>query len=129
MMPQIEIRIIMKDLFYYIFFRVSRFYKSWGENSGYYISGKFLLFLAICANILTLTGLFCNILKIRYGIEVIYVVCILFSVLSFFILNEKKYKELEEKYKNEKNNKMNRWLVITYIIGSIILYFISLAFL
>lgn len=128
-MPQIEIRIIMKDLFYYIFFRVSRFYKSWGENSGYYISGKFLLFLAICANILTLTGLFCNILKIRYGIEVIYVVCILFSVLSFFILNEKKYKELEEKYKNEKNNKMKRWLVITYIIGSIILYFISLAFL
>ena len=119
----------MKDLFYYIFYRASKFYKSWGENSNYYISGKFLLFLAICANILTLIGLFCNILKIRYSIEVIYVVCILFSVLSFFILNEKKYKELEEKYKNEKNTKIKGWLVITYIIGSIILYFISLAFL
>lgn len=56
----------MKDLFYYIFYRASKFYKSWGENSNYYISGKFLLFLAICANILTLIGLFCNILKIRY---------------------------------------------------------------
>ena len=119
----------MKDLFYYIFYRASKFYKLWSENSNYYISGKFLLFLAICANILTLTGLFCNILKIRYSIEVIYVVCILFSVLSFFILNEKKYKELEEKYKNEKNNKIKGWLVIAYIIGSIILYFISLAFL
>ena len=106
----------MKDLFYYIFYRASKFYKSWGENSNYYISGKFLLFLAICANILTLIGLFCNILKIRYSIEVIYVVCILFSVLSFFILNEK-------------NNKIKGWLVIAYIIGSIILYFISLAFL
>lgn len=92
----------MKDLFYYIFYRASKFYKSWGENSNYYISGKFLLFLAICANILTLIGLFCNILKIRYSIEVIYVVCILFSVLSFFILNEKNTKSWKKNIKMKK---------------------------
>ena len=27
----------MKDLFYYVFYRASKFYKSWGENNNYYI--------------------------------------------------------------------------------------------
>lgn len=116
----------MKELFYYVFYKASKLYKSWGENNNYYISGKFSLFLAICANILTLIGLFCLILKIRYSLEVVYGAWILLFVLSFFILNEKKYKELEEKYKNEKNSKIKGWLVFSYIIGSVILYFVSL---
>ena len=52
----------MKDLFYYAFYRASKFYKSWGENNNYYISGKFSLFLAFASNILFLIGLFCYIL-------------------------------------------------------------------
>ena len=43
----------MRDLIYYVFYRTSKFYKLWGEKNTYYISGKFLLFLAICSNILT----------------------------------------------------------------------------
>ncbi|HOF16994.1 MAG TPA: hypothetical protein PLF32_08855 [Bacteroidales bacterium] len=118
----------MRDFFYYVFYKSSKFYKSWGENNNYYISGKFSLFLALCANILTLIGLFCFILKIRYSIEVVFGIWILLFILSFFVLNKKKYEELEEKYKNEKNSKIKDWLVFSYIVGSVILYFVSLAF-
>ena len=116
----------MKNLFYYIFYRASRFYKSWGESNSYYISGKFLLFLALVANILFLVGLFCYILGIRYSIQIIYLIWILFSVLSFFVLNERKYEELAEKYKDEKNSQLKGWLVFAYVIGSVVLYFVSL---
>lgn len=86
------------------------------------------MFLAFCANVLTLIGLFCFILEIRYHLEVVYIVWILFSILSFFILNKKKYDELEQQYKNEKNSNLKGWLVFTYIVGSVVLYFISLVF-
>ena len=89
----------MKDLFYYAFYRASKFYKSWGENNNYYISGKFSLFLAFASNILFLIGLFCYILGIRYSIQIVYLIWILLFVLSFFVLNENRYKELAEKYK------------------------------
>ena len=88
----------MKDLFYYAFYRASKFYKSWGENNNYYISGKFSLFLAFASNILFLIGLFCYILGIRYSIQIVYLIWILLFVLSFFVLNENRYKELAEKY-------------------------------
>ena len=101
----------MKDLFYYVFYRASKFYKSWGENNNYYISGKFSLFLAFASNILFLIGLFCYILGIRYSIQIVYLIWILLFVLSFFVLNENRYKELAEKYKDEKNSQLKGWLV------------------
>ena len=116
----------MKDLFYYAFYRASKFYKSWGENNNYYISGKFSLFLAFASNILFLIGLFCYILGIRYSIQIVYLIWILLLVLSFFVLNENRYKELAEKYKGEKNSQLKGWLVFAYVIGSVVLYFVSL---
>mgnify|MGYP000457952479 FL=1 len=111
----------MKDLFYYAFYRASKFYKSWGENNNYYISGKFSLFLAFASNILFLIGLFCYILGIRYSIQIVYLIWILLFVLSFFVLNENRYKELAEKYKDEKNSQLKGWLVFAYVIGSVVL--------
>ena len=116
----------MKDLFYYVFYRASKFYKSWGENNNYYISGKFSLFLAFASNILFLIGLFCYILGIRYSIQIVYLIWILLFVLSFFVLNENRYKELAENYKDEKNSQLKGWLVFAYVIGSLVLYFVSL---
>ena len=116
----------MKDLFYYAFYRASKFYKSWGENNNYYISGKFSLFLAFASNILFLIGLFCYILGIRYSIQIVYLIWILLFVLSFFVLNENRYKELAAKYTDEKNSQLKGWLVFAYVIGSVVLYFVSL---
>ena len=116
----------MKDLFYYVFYRASKFYKSWGENNNYYISGKFSLFLAFASNILFLIGLFCYILGIRYSIQIVYLIWILLFVLSFFDLKENRNKELAEKYNDEKNSQLKGWLVFAYVIGSLVLYFVSL---
>jgi len=117
---------IMKTFFEYCFYRSAKFYKSWGENNNFYISGKFSLFLALCCNTLTLIVLIYSLLGTKYSINIVYLVWILLSVLSFFVLNKKKFAELAEKYKDEKNSKLKGWLVFTYIVGSVILFFVSI---
>lgn len=117
----------MKTFFEYCFYRASKFYKSWGETNNYYNSGKAVLILALTSNILTLIGLFCFfILGYGYSINVVYLVFITLTVLSIFVLREKDYKRLEQRYKNEKNSKLKGWLVFFYVIVSFVLYFISL---
>ena len=90
----------MKDLLFYVFYKASKFYKSFGERY-YYISGKYVLLLTLGLNVLSLIQIVCRILKIGFKAEVIIVVCLLFVLFGYFIPWEKKYKELEEKYKNE----------------------------
>lgn len=115
----------MKTFLEYCFYKSSKFYKRWGE-SNYHISGKFALFLALCSNILTLLSIFCAILGTRYKTGIIYLLCSVFGVLSFFGLDKKKYKELERRYRSERNSKLKGWLVFAYISVSFVLYFISL---
>lgn len=97
----------MRRLLYYIYYRASKFYREWniaitGKDND--ISGIALLGFAICINILTLIGLLCIMLKIKYNSIVIFDVGIPIAILlCFFVFNDKKYKELEAKYKNEKN--------------------------
>ena len=46
-------------------------------------------------------------------------------ILSIFFINKKKYKELEEKYKDEKYRKLKGWLIFLYLICSLVLYIIA----
>ena len=110
----------MKDLLFYVFYKASKFYKSFGERY-YYISGEYVLLLTLGLNVLSLIQIVCRILKIGFKAEVIIVVCLLFVLFGYFIPWEKKYKELEEKYKNEDKSKWKGWLVVIYIIFSLML--------
>ena len=114
----------MKDLLFYVFYKASKFYKSFGERY-YYISGEFVLLLLLSLNVLSLIQFICRILKIGFKAEVIIVVCLLFVLFGYFIPWEKKYKELEEKYKNEDKRKWKGWLVVLYIVFSLILYIVA----
>ena len=114
----------MKDLLFYIFYKASKFYKSFGERY-YYISGGFVLLLTLCSIILSLLELLCSILNIRFKVEATVVVWLLFVLFGFLIPWEKKYKELEEKYKNEDKRKWKGWLVVLYIVFSLILYIVA----
>jgi len=114
----------MKDLLFYVFYKASRFYKSFGERY-YYISGGFVLLLTLCSIILSLLELLCSILNIRFKAEATVVVWLLFVLLGFLIPWEKKYKELEEKYKNEDKSKWKGWLVVIYIIFSLMLFAVA----
>ena len=115
---------IMKDLLLYVFYRASKFYKFFGERY-YYISGKYVLLLTLGLNVLSLIQIVCRILKIGFKAEVIIVVCLLFVLFGYFIPWEKKYKELEEKYKNEDKSKWKGWLVVIYIIFSLMLFAVA----
>ena len=114
----------MKDLLFYVFYKASRFYKSFGERY-YYISGGFVLLLTLCSIILSLLELLCSILNIRFKAEATVVVWLLFVLFGFLIPWEKKYKELEEKYKNEDKSKWKGWLVVIYIIFSLMLFAVA----
>jgi len=114
----------MKDLLFYVFYKASKFYKSFGERY-YYISGGFVLLLTLCSIILSLLELLCSILNIRFKAEATVVVWLLFVLFGFLIPWEKKYKELEEKYKNEDKSKWKGWLVVIYIIFSLMLFAVA----
>lgn len=114
----------MKTFFEYCFYRSAKFYKRW-EHS-YHVSGKFALFLALYANVLTLISIFCAIFDTSYGLDIIYLIGGLFGILQFFILDKRKYKELEKRYKGEKNSKLKGWLVFAYIVISVVVYALSL---
>ena len=114
----------MKDLLFYVFYKASKFYKSFGERY-YYISGEFVLLLLLSLNVLSLIQFICRILKIVFKSEVIGAVILSFVFLGFLIPWEKKYKELEEKYKNEDKSKWKGWLVVIYIIFSLMLFAVA----
>jgi Mn2+/Fe2+ NRAMP family transporter len=115
----------MKDLLLYVFYRASKFYKFFGERY-YYISGKYVLLLTLSLNVLSLIQIVCRILKIVFKSEVIITVILSSVLFGYFIPWEKKYKELEEKYKNEDKIKWKGWLIVLYIVLSLIFYIVVL---
>jgi phosphatidylserine synthase len=115
----------METFFEYCFYRAAKFYKRCGERITYIASGKGTLFLGLFANILTVLLFIFYLLNVKFNPKIIYVGCIILFILSFFILNEKKYKELDKKYKKEKKSKLKGWLVFLYILGSVLLYGIA----
>ena len=115
----------MKDLLLYVFYRASKFYKFFGERY-YYISGEYVLLLTLSLNVLSLIQIVCRILKIVFKSEVIIIVILSSVFLGFLIPWEKKYKELEEKYKNEDKIKWKGWLIVLYIVLSLIFYIVVL---
>ena len=84
-----------------------------------------MLLLTLCSIILSLLELLCSILNIRFKAEATVVVWLLFVLFGFLIPWEKKYKELEEKYKNEDKSKWKGWLVVIYIIFSLMLFAVA----
>lgn len=115
----------MKDLFYYVFYRASKFYEIWGEKNGY-ISGRAVVFMSIGSIILSvMIFVLHHLFNEKINTDTIWIIIIITTILSFF-LKRKKYEELAEKYKNEKNSKLKGWLVFLYLVGSVILYFVSM---
>ena len=115
----------MKDLFYYLYYRTSMFYENWGESNGH-IGGGIVTFMSIGSIVLSIVILVLHCLfNQKINTNIVWLTIIATGVLSLF-LDEKKYKELSEKYKNEKNSKLKGWLVFSYVISSVILFFVSM---
>ncbi|KAA6302465.1 MAG: hypothetical protein EZS26_001297 [Candidatus Ordinivivax streblomastigis] len=115
----------MKTLFDYCYYRISKFYKSFGE-SGYHFSGGVVLFGCIGFNLLSLCIFILSLFDREINLAFIYIVVIITGIFGLIFSSKKKYQNLEKQYKNEENSKLKGWLVLLYGIGSVVLYFISM---
>jgi hypothetical protein len=113
----------MKDLFYYVFYRTSQFYEEWESNG--YIGGSVVTFSSIGFITMSILIFILYFFDKKISINMIWVIVIITSILSFF-LTKKKYVELAEKYKGETNSNLKGWLVFSYIVCSVVLFFTSM---
>lgn len=115
----------MRNFFYYVFYKSSKFYEDWGEKDGY-ILGRMVICGSISFQILSIIiFVLYYFLNEKINEDIIVGVITTGTIISSFI-KEKKYKELVKRYKNEKNSILKGWLVFAYLISSVILYLISM---
>ncbi len=89
----------MKTLFDYCWYKISKFYKDWGETYAPF-SGGIILFGCIGFNFLSvLCFLFALLDKDFPSSRIKVMIAGAFIVLSFFYSSEKRYKALRKKYK------------------------------
>lgn len=121
----------MKKLFNYCFYRIAKGYKFF-EVKYYCDSAYAVLFTTFCLLSLSTITIILYCFHSRITEEYVKIIIVPFPALlffyTFFVESEKKYKELEEYYKNEKNKKLKGWLIATYVVGSLLIYFLSLYF-
>lgn len=119
----------MKTFYYYCYYRFSKFFDkwdlNWGEKDGH-ISGSLILFAIIGFYVLTMITICLHLMNEELTSELISIVLTCFCILSIPFIRKKKYKELEEYYKDEKHSKLKGWLVFLFAIGSVILFVISI---
>lgn len=115
----------MRNFFYYVFYKSSKFYEDWGEKDGY-ILGRMVICGSISFQILSIIiFVLYYFLNEKINEDIIVGVITTGTIISSFI-KEKKYKELVKRYENEKNSILKGWLVFAYLISSVILYLISM---
>jgi len=78
------------------------------------------------SNVLALISIFLAFTEKGLTIPIIATVLIVICVLNLFIMTQKKYLELSERWKDEKHKKLKGWLVVGYIVLSLVLFFASL---
>ena len=113
----------LKNSFFYIYYRVCKFYSK--------LTKEDYCFFASIAIMAAIGLLFCSasaLILPLFGFQIsssyltgVSIVCI---ILSLLIIDEQKYQELKEHYKDEKNSSAKGWLVTGFIIGSLICGFI-----
>ncbi|MEA4918877.1 hypothetical protein [Proteiniphilum sp.] len=116
----------MKTLFDYLYYRTSKFYEDWGEKNGY-IAGSVVVTTSFGFIFLSLCIFAFYLFDKKINLNIIWAVIISFCILSLFFINKRKFAELTKKYRDEKHCKLKGWLVFAYIIGSVALFFVSLA--
>ena len=111
--------------FNYCFYRISSAYKAW-DNTGFHIYGIGVVSLCMVGKILAIISVYLSFSDLKLTPTIAGVVSVVVFVLNTFIMNEKKYFQLSERWKNEKYKKLKGWLVFSYIILSVVIFFVSL---
>ena len=117
---------MIKKLFYYCYYRISRGYRSFND-SHYLDSGHIVLFCTFIYITVAIVSPIFYIFNVEFTKKVLIWVAIPFIMLSawitFFVSEKRKmdlFKRLEKQYKNEAHKKLKGWLVILYIVGTLV---------
>ena len=116
------------NIYYYLYYKLSRVLNRKGKNEWGVISALFILIgfniAVIYINILPVTKY--NFNK-GYKIGFIFIAVILFVTNSFLFLNKKRCKRIMNRYKNEslKSKRIGNVLVILYIVLTLASIFVA----
>lgn len=119
----------MRNLFNYCFYRIAKAYRILDEKN-YCSWGYGVMFATFSFIFLAITTWILHVFQHELTETIIIIVVIPFILLdalfSIFLNNEKKYIQLDNYYKNEKYSQLKGWLVFLYIVGSFVLYIVSM---
>lgn len=103
----------------YCFYRIANVYKFWLEDS-YYITARGIVALCEAMNVLFMFSIVCIVFNKKYTLVFAGFIIILFCLINIFYLTEKKYIQLQNRWKNEnlKYKRLKGYLVILYILLS-----------
>ncbi len=115
----------MKDLFLYIYYRIVRFYKYW-EDWDPLVKGMMFFLLILSFYLSSFVVIFLSCKGMDPPIELLGILAAASAFIGSFFSTEKLYSRLDNKYRNEPNNKLKGWLVFAFVIGGFLSFFISL---
>lgn len=113
----------LHELYDYYYYRISKFYKETSEfykDSGsdlYCYDANLLIYSAINLIILTLISIVLMLLGVTWNLKWMYAVSVVVVFFGLFSTNKKKYKKLEDKYKNDSHATLKGWLIFLSLIG------------
>ena len=117
----------MKTLFYYCYYRIAQGYRFF-QDSDYLNWGYWVLFSTFIFITWSIAVLIFYLFNMRYTKTAVFLVALPLILvdfwITFFVPKErkmKKFKELEERYKNERHKKLKGWLIFLYFIGTLVL--------
>lgn len=113
------------SFFYYCFYRISSAYK-YLDSKDYHIYGGVIVSGCQAFNLLSILSIVFYLLGLKQSKLIIVFVIISFCILNLFILDKKKYAELNERWKSESNKMVRGYFVLAYIVISILTYFMML---
>ena len=114
----------MKDLFLYIYYRIVRFYKYWGDWDA--LGTGMMFFLLITSFYFSsIVIIYFNSKGTEAPIELLGILAASLAFIGSFFSTEKLYSRLDNKYWNEPNKKLKGWLVFAFVIGGFLSFFIS----
>ena len=115
--------------YYYCFYRLTNAYKVLDEKDPeMYARG--LVTLCQSLNLLSLIAIPFIINNSQYPLELVVIIILLTLMINwFFVLNKKKYIQLEERWKGEnvKYKKLKLYLIWFYVLLSLIVYMVTLS--
>ena len=121
----------MCNFFEYCFYRIHSWYLKYKIDTQPRVYSAHWVCVGTTSNLMTFIQIFCYFINIKFELLLLLlpIHAMNYWINYSFLLTDRKYKELEKKYKKEKFKKIKGFGVILYLISSLIIWIICLIYL